>query len=200
MVTLYNRWIAWFGNLTKRSYTVAEYPPHLEPLVQEAIQHKRNEEYLESINIYISILERENSVYPDLLKALYKSVLCAGRLDFAYEVIVLAEYFAKTGWGLRPASNNPFLAMLMPKEEWHQAVLRKELEKIVYKYEKYAYETPDSSTVEKIYQDFYNFISPYSGQEYYQLPPIQYCLNTVIPPVMDSIKRAHAAWGHVLDK
>lgn len=197
---LHNRWTAWCERIPSSTKSdISEYPPDIEPIVQKAIHYKHCGQYLESIIIYMDIIETHTKMYPDLLKALYKSVLCTGHLYFAYEVIVMAECLAKFGWGMRPSSNNPFLALILPNEEWQQTISRKELEEKVLQYLEYSSCTPSELKLRSIINDFETLIGPYSGQDYYKLPDdfSQHFCNT-LRNTIDKIVEMHRKYKQII--
>lgn len=102
--SLYNQ----FRELVKRIFSkefnkividCSKYPNYLEDYIQKAVELKRTGSFNEAIKIYLEIIRNENKVFPEVLTYLYKSVLCTGQLDFAYETILLAEDFIKRCWG-----------------------------------------------------------------------------------------------------
>ena len=103
------------------------YPMYLESTIQRAVSHKRNGEYDKAIDIYLDIFESTRRVYPAIMEFLYKVVLCSGELEFAYQVIVYAEIFAKKCWG----TQHQFFG------EWSQTSKRKEFERVLLETNKY---------------------------------------------------------------
>lgn len=98
------------------------YPTRLENRIQEAVELKRSGKFEDAVSIYLDIIDSEKRIYPAILEFMYKSVLCSGRIDFAYEVIAYAEGFAKKAWG--PSS------WMGP---WSQETKRRELENVLAK-------------------------------------------------------------------
>ena len=119
---LYERWdkmmnLVFAGTL---KVDVDDYPSRLESKIQQAVSLKRNGKFEKAIEVYLDIFERENRIFPGILDMMYKSVLCSGRIDFAYEVIAYGEAFAKKAWG--PSS------WMGP---WSQETRRIELENVL---------------------------------------------------------------------
>lgn len=98
------------------------YPNRLEKDIQIAISKKRDGFFETAIDIYLNIFERERRIYPAIMEFLYKSVICTGRLDFAYECIAYGEAFAKKCWGPR--------SWMGP---WSQETKRREFEDVLVK-------------------------------------------------------------------
>lgn len=97
-----------------------DYPPRLEYTIKRAVDQKRRGNFNEAVEIYLSIFVNEGRVFPAILDMLYKSVICTGRVDFAYEVIAYGEAFAKKAWGP--------ISWMGP---WSQETRRKELEEVL---------------------------------------------------------------------
>ena len=77
------------------------YPSYLERKIQKAVELKRSGQFVKAIDVYLDIFLKEKKMFPAIMEFMYKAVLCTGHLDFAYEVIVYAEAFAKNAWGPR---------------------------------------------------------------------------------------------------
>ena len=162
----------WHVLLEKKDKFVGEYPPTLEPLVKRAVQEKRCGFYLEAIDTYLSIMERNNACYYDLLVSMYKTVLCTGCFHFAYELIAVSEIMVKIKKGNNPAPHPLFPFLQTGK--WQQTELRHELEKLLIRNQDYSKLTDTSSkeyidTGKKVLADFENTIKPYSGRDDYFL-------------------------------
>lgn len=98
---IYKRWnnlmnLVFSGKL---GVDVDDYPSRLESKIQKAVDYKRNGKFEDSIEVYLDIFEGERRIFPGILDMMYKSVICSGRIDFAYEVIAYGEAFAKKAWG-----------------------------------------------------------------------------------------------------
>lgn len=147
----------------------AIYPPYIENLVQKAVDLKRQGKFNEAIKIYLELITSEKRVFPVLLEYLYKTVLCTGRLDFAYETIVMAENFIKRCWGPNSIYGT-----------WSQEDKRVEFEQIIKKLNLISPNILTTSSIlaeqnisnyvkenynhfNQAYKNLINFISQYSG-------------------------------------
>ena len=136
MLRAINRWKKILIDIFADKIKVDEngkYPARWEPIIQEAAEAKRNGDFLFAIELYLSLIEVEKTIHPEVLYFFYKPILCAGRLDFAYQVITVAELYAKMAWGPVYIPNMfgvPMPQMAMP---WVQETRRKELEEAFLK-------------------------------------------------------------------
>ena len=67
--------------------TSNQYPSEWEPKIQEAVQLKRISRYIESIKIYIDLMENSKTIYSGIMYFLYKVVACSGYLIDAFLVL-----------------------------------------------------------------------------------------------------------------
>lgn len=126
---LYQRFDRLMDSVFSRDYGKVQvagdnYPSQLENEIQRAVEYKRRGDYKTSIEVYLSIFERNRIMYPAIMYFMYKSVLLSGDLKFAYAVITYADLFIRKAYG--KYARTPFGYV-----PWSQTTAREELEQVI---------------------------------------------------------------------
>lgn len=79
--------------------SVAPYPMGYEPMIQTAVRDKRSGNYDLAISMYLAIFEHMACGQTEIMRFLYKVLLCDEELGWAFETISLAERALKQQLG-----------------------------------------------------------------------------------------------------